>query len=134
MTIQSVPPMAAPLPVATQTPPEPLQQDAARTVTAASAPQQDALGDAGYPHARQPQAQQPEAPASLDYELEEINRTLQAWSTKLQFQIDPEAQRLVVTVQDAQTGETIRTIPSDAVIRIAKMIVNMQGQLVRTQA
>ncbi|CFW11514.1 flagellar protein [Bordetella pertussis] len=35
---------------------------------------------------------------------------------------------------DAETGDVLRTIPSEAVIRIAKMIVKMQGNAVETTA
>lgn len=70
----------------------------------------------------------------LSGSLNEINDSLQAWATGMRFDIDPEAQRLVVSIIDSQSGEVLRTVPSDAVIRIAKMIVQLQGQHVNTQA
>lgn len=66
--------------------------------------------------------------------LDEINDSLQAWATGMRFDIDPEAQRLVVSIVDSKSGEVLRTVPSDAVIRIAKMIVQLQGQHVNTKA
>jgi len=75
----------------------------------------------------------PSAP-SLEKALEEINSQMQAWSTQLQFKMDPDAQRLVVTIVDSETGDTLRTIPSDAVLRVAKMIVKLQGNAVETAA
>ena len=71
---------------------------------------------------------------SLDGSLAEINNGLQAWATGMRFDIDPEAQRLVVSIIDSKSGEVLRTVPSDAVIRIAKMIVQLQGQNVDTKA
>ncbi|SPU50713.1 flagellar protein FlaG [Bordetella trematum] len=71
-------------------------------------------------------------PASSEAALDEINKQLRAWSTELQFEMDPELQKIVVSVRDAESGEVLRTIPSDAVIRIAKMIVSMQGNAVST--
>lgn len=71
---------------------------------------------------------------TLEGALEELNRGMQAWSTQLQFEVDPEIQRLVVSVLDAETGDTIRTIPSEAVLRMAKIIVSLQGQIVNAQA
>jgi flagellar protein FlaG len=44
--------------------------------------------------------------------------------------MDDEAQRLVVSIVDNTTGEVLRTVPSDAVIQIAKMIVQLQGNQV----
>lgn len=74
------------------------------------------------------------ATQTLEGALEELNRGMQAWSTQLQFEVDPEIQRLVVSVLDAETGDTIRTIPSEAVLRMAKIIVSLQGQIVNAQA
>jgi len=70
----------------------------------------------------------------LEHALEDVNNALKAWSTGMRFDIDPEAQRVVVSIVDSTTGEVLRTVPSDAVIKIAKMIVQLQGQGVRTSA
>jgi flagellar protein FlaG len=48
--------------------------------------------------------------------------------------MDDEAQRLVVSIVDNSTGEVLRTVPSDAVIQIAKMIVQLQGNAVSVKA
>ncbi|AZY49098.1 flagellar protein FlaG [Bordetella avium] len=72
--------------------------------------------------------------ASTDTALDEINSQLQAWSTELKFEMDPDLQKIVVSVRDSESGEVLRTIPSDAVIRIAKMIVKLQGNAVKTTA
>jgi len=89
-----------------------------------------AAGDAAD---RREPAQDP-APGGLDKALREVNQSMEAWSTSLHFEVDPDAQRLVVSVLDARTGEVLRTIPSEAVIRVAKMIVNLQGRGVATRA
>jgi len=70
----------------------------------------------------------------LDKALDEINEQMKAWSTHLQFEIDPNVHQVVVSVVDAESGDVIRTIPSEAVLRIAKMIVNMQGNGIKTMA
>ncbi|WP_240631991.1 flagellar protein FlaG [Alcaligenes faecalis] len=67
---------------------------------------------------------------SLDDTLDQINNSLQAWSTGIRFNMDDEAQRLVVSIVDNTTGEVLRTVPSDAVIQIAKMIIQLQGNAV----
>ncbi len=72
-------------------------------------------------------------PKQLDDTLEELNQRMQAWSTGLKFSMDEDAQRLVVSVVDTATGDVIRTVPSDAVLKVAKMIVQMQGQMVDTK-
>ncbi len=70
----------------------------------------------------------------LDKALDEINDQMKAWSTQLQFEIDPNVHQVVVSVVDAETGDVIRTIPSETVLKIAKMIVNMQGNGIKTTA
>ena len=59
---------------------------------------------------------------------------MQAWSTGMRFDVDDDAQRVVVSIIDSATGEVLRTVPSDAVIRVAKMIVQLQGKGIDTQA
>ncbi|CAB3695998.1 MAG: flagellar protein FlaG [Achromobacter pulmonis] len=70
----------------------------------------------------------------LDKALDEINEQMKAWSTQLQFEIDPDVHQVVVSVVDAESGDVLRTIPSEAVLKIAKMIVNMQGNGIKTTA
>ena len=70
----------------------------------------------------------------LDKALDEINEQMKAWSTQLQFEVDPDVHQVVVSVVDAKSGDVIRTIPSEAVLKIAKMIVNMQGNGIKTPA
>jgi len=70
----------------------------------------------------------------LDKALEEINDQMKAWSTQLQFEIDPDVHQVVVSVVDAESGDVLRTIPSETVLKIAKMIVNMQGNGIKTSA
>jgi flagellar protein FlaG len=72
--------------------------------------------------------------SSLEKALESVNDSLKAWSTGMRFEMDEDAQRLVVSIVDSSTGEVLRTIPSEAVLRVAKMIVQLQGSGVDTQA
>ncbi|MGE8517313.1 MAG: flagellar protein FlaG [Alcaligenes nematophilus] len=71
---------------------------------------------------------------TLDDTLAQINSSLQAWSTGIRFDMDDEAQRLVVSIVNNDTGEVLRTVPSDAVIQIAKMIIQLQGNSVNIKA
>lgn len=70
----------------------------------------------------------------LDKALEQVNDSMKAWATGMRFDVDPEAERVVVSIIDSATGEVLRTVPSDAVIRVAKMIVQLQGKSVDTKA
>lgn len=70
----------------------------------------------------------------LEKTLEQINDSMQAWSTGMRFEIDDDAQRVVVSIIDSATGEVLRSVPSDAVLRIAKMIIQLQGGTIDTHA
>lgn len=70
----------------------------------------------------------------LEKTLEQLNNSMQAWSTGMRFEVDEDAQRVVVSIVDSATGEVLRTVPSDAVLRVAKMIVQLQGGSIDTRA
>jgi flagellar protein FlaG len=57
----------------------------------------------------------------------EIERFVRSAGRSLQFRVDDDSGRVVVSVRDAETGELIRQIPSDAALRIAKSIQQEQA-------
>ncbi|OZI74700.1 flagellar protein FlaG [Bordetella genomosp. 12] len=75
-----------------------------------------------------------EAAASVAAAVQDINKQLQAWATELHFDMDPDLHRIVISLRDSESGEVLRTIPTDAAIRYAKMIVKLQGNTVETTA
>ncbi|WP_228255772.1 flagellar protein FlaG [Pollutimonas thiosulfatoxidans] len=80
---------------------------------------------------------QQDLPAGMDplgEALEALNGSMKAWATGMRFDVDPEAQRVVVSIIDSETGDVLRTVPTDAVIRVAKMIVQLQGRSIDTTA
>lgn len=70
----------------------------------------------------------------LERTIEQINDSMKAWSTGMRFEIDEDAQRVVVSIVDSESGEVLRTVPSDAVLRVAKMIVQLQGGTINVRA
>ncbi len=100
---------------------------AATTVTPVKESGTDTQLQQRWPDKREPI---PGVVNTLDDTLDQINNSLQAWSTGIRFNMDDEAQRLVVSIVDNSTGEVLRTVPSDAVIQIAKMIVQLQGNAI----
>jgi flagellar protein FlaG len=63
------------------------------------------------------------APQDEDGELrsavDTLNRSMQAWSTHLRFEIDEDSTDLTVHVVDSETGEVIKSIPAESVIEAA---------------
>jgi flagellar protein FlaG len=66
-------------------------------------------------------------------QLEEAARRLQqaveATPTRLKFSVDEVASRFVISVTDDETGEVIRQVPGEAILRIAHSIDKMKGVL-----
>lgn len=88
----------------------------------------------GNPGSRQDASQDSGAVRPVEETLDDVNNSLKAWSTGMRFDINEDTQEVVVSLIDNETGEVLRTVPSDAVLKIAKMIVQLQGQTVRTSA
>lgn len=72
--------------------------------------------------------------SSLDTAIEQLNNKLKPWSTGVRFDIDPDSQRLVVSLVDSESGDVIRTVPSEAVLQISRMITQFQGNGINTKA
>ncbi|MCY1165880.1 FlaG protein [compost metagenome] len=77
-------------------------------------------------------AVQDATPVQTESALREVNASLKAIG--LEFEVDEDTDKMVVKVIDKETGETIRQMPSEEVIRIAKVLGKMQGMLVRETA
>jgi len=59
--------------------------------------------------------------------VDQINAALQKIPTTLAFQVDESSKRFIVNVSDISTGERIRQIPGDAVLRIARQLESLKG-------
>jgi flagellar protein FlaG len=90
------------------TPPKALSQP----VQSASAP---------LPRQQQPQAE-PKAPVA---DIEAVARQLESFlknvSRSLEFHVDESSGRMVCSVRDAETGDLIRQIPNEEVLRMAEL-------------
>ncbi len=65
--------------------------------------------------------------------VKEINRAMQQSNRALEFSVDEDTDRLVVRLKDGETGETIRQIPSDETLAIARYIADVQQGLLLSQ-
>ncbi|MBO9515099.1 MAG: flagellar protein FlaG [Variovorax sp.] len=73
------------------------------------------------------------APGSLESAVRQINESLGGQSVGVRFEVDDETDRLVVKVVDRASGELIRQIPSEEVLRIARLL-GKTGTLVSESA
>ncbi len=63
---------------------------------------------------------------NIDLAVEEVQSFLQAQNRNLSFSVDEGSERPVVTVKDSESGDVIRQIPSDEVLRLAERIKDLQ--------
>ncbi|QDG34067.1 flagellar protein FlaG [Alteromonas mediterranea] len=64
--------------------------------------------------------------AQLDEAVAKVESFLKVQNRELTFTIDDETKRSVVTVKDSQSGDVIRQIPSEEVLKLAERIQELQ--------
>jgi len=81
-----------------------------------------------------PAAVEEATPAQIETAVREVNASLVSRSISLQFEIDQETDKVIVKVVDQTNGVVIRQIPTEEVVRIAKVMGKAPGMLVSQQA
>jgi flagellar protein FlaG len=61
--------------------------------------------------------------------IDRLNQQLKANGRDLSFQMDEEINRPIITVRNIETGEVVRQIPSEEIIRMAHSIEEGKGLL-----
>jgi flagellar protein FlaG len=61
--------------------------------------------------------------------IDRLNQQLKANGRDLSFQIDEEINRPIITVRNIETGEVVRQIPSEEIVRMAHSIEEGKGLL-----
>ena len=69
-----------------------------------------------------PERPTPPPPPDFQRTIEALNRFLRETARSLQFSYDESAGRTVITVVDPGTGQVVRQIPSDELLRIARLM------------
>lgn len=76
----------------------------------------------------------PAAADALIKAVEEINEFVKLAQRHLEFTVDEDTGRTVITVRNAETEEIIRQIPPERALAIAKNLQEGQGLLVQAEA
>ena len=66
---------------------------------------------------------------SMEDTLKMLNEQVSSGTQGLGFSVDKVANRTVVTVRNAQSGETVRQIPSEDFLKMARKIEELKGIL-----
>jgi flagellar protein FlaG len=87
---------------------------------------------------RQARAQSSEALQKIQADLQEavdkLANAIESSPTSTKIKVDNELDRFVMQVTDKQTGEIIREIPGEAVLKIARSLENLRGILYDSKA
>jgi flagellar protein FlaG len=65
----------------------------------------------------------------LEVVLARLNAQMESTGRRLGFEYDPRTDRPVVSVFNRQTGELVRQIPNEVVLRVANSIEELKGVL-----
>ncbi len=70
----------------------------------------------------------------IDQAVRDINSYLQKVQRNLEFSVDKDTKQVVVKVIDAESGEVVRQIPAEAVLAMARDLMNEKGLLFAQRA
>ena len=78
----------------------------------------------------------PPEPTRVEIEqaVSRANEHMTAIAPSLQFEVDPETQKVVIRLVDRQDQRVLRQVPSPEMLEIARALERMQALLVRTRA
>ena len=77
---------------------------------------------------------QQERKENLREAIENLNNLAAKTARSLNFTIDQELNRQIITVSNKETGEVVRQIPTDVVLRVAHSIEDLKGLLLDEEA
>lgn len=66
---------------------------------------------------------------NLQEAIERINEMMRDGGRELHFSINSELDRSIIIVKNQETGEVIRQIPADVVLKVAQSIEDLKGML-----
>ena len=73
-------------------------------------------------------------PEDLKEIIEDINKVVAPFTTRLAFSVHKETGRTIIVVMDSQTNEVIRQIPTEEMLRLMVQMRGILGMLVNKQA
>lgn len=89
---------------------------------------------AAQSHAKPKQAPVDNKPVDIEKVAQQMESFLKRVSRSLEFHVDDASGRMVCSVRDAQTGDLIRQIPNEEVLRMAELAQDETIVLVNERA
>lgn len=72
--------------------------------------------------------------SDLEKAVEKVREVFQTVEPRLQFEIDPDLDRVIVKIMNGESGEVIRQIPPQEVLNLAKSLQASPGLLLKQEA
>lgn len=94
----------------------------------ASSPKETAVQ---VPVVEKPEIDLDEALDEIKIVIEEINRKLVERQHSIQFSVDESIDKSIITVVDKSTGQVVRQLPTEEMLRFSRNIENMKGLLIQ---
>jgi flagellar protein FlaG len=90
---------------------------------------------AGITSANTDTAQVPASPEQVTEAVQQMNRAMRMANSALEFSVDQETDRVVVTMTDRDTGEVVRQYPSEEALALSRYLDSVsQGALLSQKA
>ena len=71
---------------------------------------------------------------ALDQAVGKVREVFQAAAPRVQFEVDADLHRVVVKIVNGESGELIRQIPEEEILRLARSLEEAKGLLLKEQA
>jgi flagellar protein FlaG len=107
---------------------------AAREATAAAPDLQSSSAEAKAALKAEAQMHTQAEQQNLERALEDLNNQMKQNGRNLNFKMDETLNRPIVTVVNSQTGEVVRQIPNEVVVRVAHHLDNLKGMLLNEKS
>ncbi len=98
-------------------------------VKASKAPADQVVKTSLVPNAQVHQGNLEERRKNLTEAIEQLNEQMRQSARNLNFSIDKDSGRTVITVRNSHSGEVVRQIPDEVVLRVAHNIDQVKGML-----
>jgi len=106
-----------------------VQAQPAAPPVAPTAPQSVARVEKAPAVKAEPLVDPQELRANLEAAIKKLNQQVESNGRGLNFAIDEKLNRPIITVRNTSTGEVVRTIPNEVVIKVAHNIEDLKGLL-----
>ncbi len=79
------------------------------------------------PKPQQPEAEEKDLSADAKQVVEEVNKIVEKFNSRVSFSVDPDTKKTMILVRDKETGDVIRQIPAKEMLDLMKKMEEIAG-------